>query len=270
MAFPEQIEVATVDHGLRPAAAVEAAMVARHCAERGIRHATLRPEQPIAGSVQAQARTVRYRLLGGWMEARDLSWLMTAHHADDQMETVLMRLNRGSGVAGLSGIRARRDRVLRPLLRLRKADLHAHVVARAVPFVDDPSNADIRFDRARLRAELADADWINPAAAAVSAAALADADAALAWSVAELIARHVRRQDDRLILDRTDLPREYLRRILIDMMVQCTPEARIPRGESIDQAIIQLFHDRQVSIGACLATGGSTWTIRRAPPRRTG
>lgn len=268
--FPGQVEAATVDHGLRPESAGEAAMVARYCAGRAIPHATLHPEAPIEGSLQAAAREVRYALLERWADARGIDWLLTAHHADDQLETLLMRLNRSSGVAGLAGIRARRGRVLRPLLSVRKAALEAHVAAHGLPHAADPSNRDQRFDRARLRRELADVPWLDPLAATRSAAALADAEDALAWSADRLYAELVERRGEALALVRTDLPKEYLRRLLTMMVSELARDAPAPRGERIEQAIVQLFRARKTSIGACVATGGAVWTVRRAPPRRTG
>lgn len=269
-AFPGRVEASTVDHGLRPESREEAAMVAGWCASNAIPHATLHPAERITGSVQAEARSVRYALLDAWMDARALDWLLTAHHADDQLETLVMRLNRASGVAGLAGIRARRGRILRPLLGVRKAELVGHAQARGLPFVEDPSNSNPHFDRARLRMSLVGADWLDPIAASASAAALADAEAALAWSVARLLADHVRREKDVLILTETALPHEYLRRILLHLVAEITPDARPPRGESLDEAIVQLCRGMKISIGACVATGGTVWTIRRAPPRRQG
>lgn len=267
---PGRTEAATVDHGLRAEAAAEAVMVARWCDGQGIPHAILRPSVPITGSVQARARAVRYALLDAWMDERGLDWLLTAHHADDQIETMLMRLNRSSGVAGLAGIRARRGRVVRPLLGFRKAALEEYVRARGIPHVADPSNNDERYDRARLRAALAGADWLDPSSAARSAAALADADSALTWSAQRLYADLVVPHGDGLRLASTDLPHEYLRRLLALMLAALTPDSPEPRGERIDDAVFRLRAGDKISIGACIATGGTVWTLRQAPPRRTG
>ena len=98
------MEAATVDHGLRPDAADEAAEVARVCAMLGVPHATLAVTVP-EGNVQNEARTARYAALAEWMARQGLAALLTAHHADDQAETLLLRLNRASGVAGLAGVR---------------------------------------------------------------------------------------------------------------------------------------------------------------------
>ena len=188
-AIPGEFEAATVDHSLRAESAREADFVAGLCGALGIPHAVLRVEVG-AGNLQDEARAARYAALGAWAEERGLTALATAHHADDQAETVLMRLNRGSGLAGLAGVRARGKvpggsvPLIRPVLGWRRAEL-AEIVARAgiVP-VNDPSNADSRFDRVRIRAALGEADWLDPAAIAASAAHLADAEEALDWAFA--------------------------------------------------------------------------------------
>jgi tRNA(Ile)-lysidine synthase len=170
---PEQIEAATVDHGLRVEAAAEAQFVAELCAGLGVPHTILKVAVA-EGNVQARARAARYAALAEWVDARGLAALATAHHADDQAETLLLRLNRGSGAAGLAGVRERGRiagsalTVIRPLLGWRRSEL-AEVVARAgIEAIEDPSNADERFDRVRIRRALREADWLDPAAPATS------------------------------------------------------------------------------------------------------
>src|SRR3569833_2120210 len=104
-AIPERVEAATVDHGLRPESAREAAMVAELCAAYGIPHRIL-TVKVARGNLQDKARAARYAALGNWMAERGLSALATAHNADDQAETLLMRLNRGFGEDGHAGVRA--------------------------------------------------------------------------------------------------------------------------------------------------------------------
>ncbi|MES2175803.1 MAG: tRNA lysidine(34) synthetase TilS [Pseudomonadota bacterium] len=270
-AFPGRVAAVTVDHQLRAQSAEEAAMVARWCADQGIAHATLIPDRPVAGNVQAWARALRYRLIEGWRAVQGIDWIMTAHHADDQLETMVMRLNRGSGVGGLAAVRARSGagagRVIRPLLNVRKAALEALAVGEGLPHVHDPSNVDPRFDRAALRAALAHAPCLDVEAAARSAAALAEADEAIEWSVAALAAAHVRPDGAGWRLERTDLPREYLRRLLLLMLERVA--APPPRGDSLDRAIAAAMAGRQASLGDWLLKGGAVWTLHPAPPRRT-
>ncbi len=150
------VHAATVDHGLRPESAAEAAAVAALCERLGIAHATLRWEglKPASG-LQAQARNARYTLLAREATRLGGATLVTAHTLDDQAETLLMRLAHGSGPSGLTGMQARVVKesvsLVRPLLAIPKARLIATAEARGLPFVRDPSNADQRFERVRWR-----------------------------------------------------------------------------------------------------------------------
>ena len=264
-AFPGRVAAVTVDHGLRAESAGEATMVARWCAGQGIAHATLAPDAPVTGNVQAWARAMRYRLIEQWRVRQGLDWIMTAHHADDQLETLLMRLNRGSGVGGLAGVRAQSGRVIRPLLGERKAVLQALADAQGLPHAQDPSNIDLRFDRVYLRRALADAPWLDAEAASRSAAALAEAEAAIAWSVAQLAEAHVQAEGEGWRLERADLPREYLRRLVLHMLMLAG--APSPRGDSLDHAMAQAAAGRQGSLGDWLLRGGESWTLYPAPAR---
>lgn len=185
-AMPGRIAVCSIDHGLRPEAADEVALVERIAATRDI------PFTPITvrlapGNMQAQARAARYAALADWALAAGLGAVATAHHADDQAETLLMRLNRGSGLAGLAGVRARSTidgsdvTLLRPLLGWRKAELADVVAAAGMIPVEDPSNTNPAFERTRLRRGLAQADWLDPVQIAASAAHLAEGWQALEW-----------------------------------------------------------------------------------------
>jgi tRNA(Ile)-lysidine synthase len=266
-AFAGRVLAITIDHGLRPASADEAAMVARWCAGQGIVHHVATPDSLPTGNIQAWARTQRYAQIEQWRALQGIDWIMTAHHADDQLETLLMRLNRGSGVGGLAGVRGRTGTVIRPLLGVRKAVLQQLVDDEALPHVHDPSNADLRFDRASLRAALAGADWLNPEAATRSASALAEAEAALDWTVRMLAADHIRRDGAQWRLDRTDLPREYLRRLTLHMLHAAAPDAALPRGDALDRAISAAQVGGQANLGDWLLQGGPVWTLFPAPPR---
>ncbi len=154
---PRSLFVATVDHGLRLEAADEARQVGRAADALGLPHVTLRWEGvPAKSAIQAEARAARYRLLAAHAVSVGAKIVLTGHTRDDQAETVLMRLIAGSGPAGLAGMRPERPLaegiVLgRPFLALPKADLVAWCEARNLDFVRDPSNADDRYGRVRLR-----------------------------------------------------------------------------------------------------------------------
>lgn len=151
----------TVDHGLRAEAKREAAGVGRLARKLGIAHRTLRwtGAKPKTG-LQEAARAARYHLLAGAARQANASHILTAHTRDDQAETVLIRMSRGSGVSGLAAM-ARisalpgdgegQIKLVRPLLDIPKARLVATLRAAKIPFADDPSNRDPRFTRARLR-----------------------------------------------------------------------------------------------------------------------
>jgi tRNA(Ile)-lysidine synthase len=162
-----------VDHGLRSGSDDEAASTRDLLAGLGIEASVLRwsGAKPQSG-LQAAARTARYRLLLGECRRRGILHLLLAHHADDQAETVAMRAARGSGPNGLAGMAAlveRPDvRLLRPLLAVPRARLTATLLARAVAWIDDPSNTDLRFERARLRAAPLRAVPLRAASAAES------------------------------------------------------------------------------------------------------
>jgi tRNA(Ile)-lysidine synthase len=201
--------VLTVDHGLRSSSADETRAVAAEAGQLGYRHATLRWEgpKPRAG-IQAAARAARYRLMGGYMRAHGLSLLLTAHTRDDQAETLLMRLARGSGLDGLAAMAplsplgdhgpgdggtgastgAGARWIGRPFLDVPKACLRATLEARGVRWMEDPSNIAPEFERARLRAARGElhALGLTPATLGLSAARLARARRAVERMVDEL------------------------------------------------------------------------------------
>ncbi|MGY3031318.1 tRNA(Ile)-lysidine synthase [Bradyrhizobium sp. USDA 4354] len=153
------LTVVTVDHGLRPEAAREAREVKRLATELGLPHRTLRwrGAKPKSG-LPAAAREARYRLLAKAARAAGASHVLTAHTRDDQAETLLMRLFRGSGLAGLSAMApfSARDGIVlaRPLLDVPKSQLIATLKRAKVGFAEDPTNRDTAFTRPRLRALL--------------------------------------------------------------------------------------------------------------------
>jgi tRNA(Ile)-lysidine synthase len=148
---------ATVDHGLRPEAAREARDVKRLAKELDLPHRTLRwgGAKPKTG-VPAAARAARYRLLAEVARASGATHILTAHTRDDQAETLLMRMLRGSGIAGLAAMARQSQRegvwLARPLLDIPKSQLIATLNKAKIAFVEDPTNRDTSYTRPRLRA----------------------------------------------------------------------------------------------------------------------
>lgn len=267
-----RIAVLTVDHGLRPAAAGEAAYVAEVCAERRIPQTTLRATVTVGGEgVQAAARRARYAAMGGWCAENGVRFLLTAHHADDQAETLLMRLARGSGLAGMAGIRARRPlegvqvELLRPLLGVRKLDLVALVEAAGLRLIADPSNDEPSYDRTVARRLLL-GGGLDSARAAATAAHLADAEAALAWTADEAWAGRARVDAAVVELDARGLPDELVRRLVMRAIVTVVPSAA-PDGPAVARLIAGLAGGAHGNLAGVAAEPGARWCFRRETPR---
>jgi tRNA(Ile)-lysidine synthase len=184
---PPRLIVYSLDHGLRPEAADEVAMVGAEAARLGLDFRGLKwsEGQPETG-VQEAARQARYRLIGEAMAADAATVLLTAHHRADQAETILMRLAHGSGLDGLKGMVAFSEvegvRVFRPLLDVEPATLGAVVEASGLTPAHDPSNDDEGYERVRWRRLLPALakEGLDGAALARFAARMAEADQALA------------------------------------------------------------------------------------------
>jgi tRNA(Ile)-lysidine synthase len=267
----------TVDHGLREDSAAEAETAGRVARSLGVSHAVVRVSVAPGGEgLQGEARRARYAALGEWATAQGLAGVLTAHHADDQAETLLMRLSRGSGLAGLTGIRPARPLdetrsagplLLRPLLGWRKAELEEIVAASGVVPARDPSNHNPRFDRTAARSLLAQADWIDPRRLAASASHLADAEAALAAITLQQAAEAISDDDGAIALHWTGI-RELDRRLLVHLLADRF--AKRPDGPAVERAMTSLQRGEIVTIADILARPeGARWHFRAAPPRRS-
>nr|WP_250152672.1 tRNA lysidine(34) synthetase TilS [Ancylobacter radicis] len=218
-----ELAVATVDHGLRPEARVEAEAVAALAADLGLPHAILDLPRPLPASrLQEAARHARYEALLAHARILKAGAIATAHTRDDQAETVLFRLMRGSGLSGLAGMAAERPlhevALLRPLLGCAKADLVALCRAAAIPFAEDPSNQNPRFARVRLRAlmPLLAAEGLDSVRLSRLALRLSRADAALEAATREAGERLISKGET-LRIDRAGLaalPEEIALRLL--------------------------------------------------------
>ncbi len=165
-----------VDHGLRAASSAEADLTMRRLTGQGIASEILILSGLAGGAgLSARARRARYAALTAACRARGILHLLVGHHAGDQAETIAMRMLAGSGADGLAGMAELTDgndvRRLRPLLTVAPADLRALLRARGWGWVEDPSNRDPRWQRARLRAARRDTDGRGPASRALLAAA---------------------------------------------------------------------------------------------------
>ena len=198
-----EFSVLTVDHGLRASSREEAELVGRLASELGLPHAILtwKQNELRAASLQERARAARYDLMTAHCHAHDIPALVTAHTLDDQAETFLMRLKRGSGLDGLAAIPERGDwagiAILRPLLDMPKTRLVATLDQADIGFVSDPSNADPRFERARVRgsADALATLGLTPEALALSARRLRRARAALEEAARDFLGRHSEMSD---------------------------------------------------------------------------
>lgn len=298
-AFDGRVIAATVDHGLRPESVSEAAMVADWCRTAAIAHRTLAVPAPpgATGNLQGWARQERYLLLKRWAIDRGATALCTAHHAEDQAETLLMRAARGSGLSGLASVRARTDEhipvdadgdatsgapitvryapltLLRPLLGWRRADLRAMALAGQVPFVDDPSNRADGFDRTRFRRWLESAPWIDPVRIGRSAAHLAEAESdILAISHWLWDTRALPSGDFEARFDVADLPRgvrRYLARRAIEH-VRLMLGMGAPPPANVEALLDALDAGKRATQADVMASAdGSVWHFREAPPRRS-
>jgi|TARA_R100000501_G_scaffold5804_1_gene12819 tRNA(Ile)-lysidine synthase len=267
----ERLTVLTVDHALRTDSAADAAHVEAICAQQGVPCRVLRLDwggAPPAANRQSAARRQRYRALTDACGHSAIPYLLTAHHLDDQAETVLMRLSRGSGVTGLSGIRAQRRlsadvTLLRPCLHLTSDTLHAAAAAAGFAVREDPSNRDPAYDRTRYRALLNEVQ-LDAARLAASAAHLADADAALDWA-AELAfqSRSVEGSSEGrgqyLNLDLAGLPSELRRRMLLRAFAAL--RAPVPRGPALVDFMERLDSGGTAQLSGLRGRGGARWTL---------
>jgi tRNA(Ile)-lysidine synthase len=275
---PGDVEAATIDHALRPDSAGEPEMVAQLCEQLGVPHATLtvRWREPPVTAIQERARRERYRLLGFWAEEQGLQAIATGHHADDQAETLLMRLMRGAGVRGLAGMRPRsiapgtEVRLLRPLLGWRRSELQQLCADAGLTPIADPSNMDEKFERVRVRRALGDAEWIDAAAVTRSAANLADADSALEWAMRREWKMAARASPGVITYRPGDAPREILRRIAARAVRKLASEGdKDLRGAELDRLLATLIEGGSATLRGVVCRGGAEWRFTTAPERRS-
>jgi tRNA(Ile)-lysidine synthase len=255
----------TVDHRLRPESSAEAAQVAAWLRARGIAHVTLvRPDAPPAGNLQAAARRMRYRLMSDWCRDAGVLHLALAHHREDQAETLLLRLARGSGVDGLAAMAPLSElpevRLLRPLLGVSRSRLAATLAAAGQDHVDDPSNENVAFGRVRLRraAAVLDREGLSAERLAATVARLGRARTALEDATARLLACAAAIHDEGYAtLEASELaaaPDEIALRALARIVATVSGNSYPPRHERLErlhQALCAGGLDAGRTLGGC-------------------
>lgn len=280
-AYPGLVAAATVDHGLRPEGADEAACVASVCRDLGVAHDTLvvPPGLLLGGNLQEQARGARYRLLGAWGSGR-VAWVATAHHRDDVAEGFLMRARRGAGVGGLAAMAAVQPMpggapgpsLVRPLLGWSHEELLGVVAAAGITPAEDASNHHPRFDRARIRGLIAGAPDLPAERLAMAAQNLRHAEDALAW----LARREWRARADitngTVRLDMAGLPYEVRRRLALRAIEQVRAAGGLAgdwSGTGLDRLVMALDSGEKATLAGVVARAGARWRFELAPPRRS-
>jgi tRNA(Ile)-lysidine synthase len=271
----------TVDHGLRPGSAAEAEQVGVWLERRGIAHAVLawRGDKPTTGLMEA-ARFARRDLLTRACRERGLLHLCLGHHQDDQAETVLLRLAKGSGVDGLGGMAPLAEtphvRLLRPLLDQPKDRLRSTCARFGQTVVEDPSNLDPRFARPRLRAVAAalGQEGLDAAALCATAARARAAAAALGIATSQLLARRIASAPDRLYMNRRnwlDEPVELRLRALAAALARTGGRAVSPKREklaALDRSLADPAFPGATLGGSRISPAGSDGVIFSSEPGR--
>ena len=243
-------QVLTVDHGLRDGSGADARKVLRWARAAGLKAKALRWSGPRPQSdIEASAREVRYRLMGGWARDNGIAAVYVAHTSDDQAETFLLRLMRGSGLDGLAAMRPqtpypvpgfRELQIVRPLLGVERDTMRAHLAAKKIAWLDDPMNGEDRFARVRLRKliPVLEAAGLSRQRITAAAAHLSRAREALETVTAAVLARVVRPHGADLHVDAFGLaaaPREVGLRALAQLLMAVSGQAYRPRFERLER-----------------------------------
>ena len=258
----DDLRAATIDHGLRPEAADEAAYVARFCEGLGIPHRTLRwSDWDGQGNLQDQARRARYRLLARWAEKSGLHSVAIGHTLDDQAETFLMRLAREAGLDGLSGMPDmfhRHDmRFDRPLLFERRADLRAYLERKGVKWIDDPTNEDESFTRVKARRALEALEPLGIDAEVIgySMLNLDFARMALAEHLRDIVLKIARVSAGDVIFDHAALRQqnpEVVRKLLAAALKWVSSDTYPPRRDALADTEFAMIARKNTTLHGCL------------------
>lgn len=254
------ISVASVDHGFRAEAAQECEFVSQVCADLGVPHTTLEWRETHQGNLQDAAREARFGLLAQWAKERGIDTVLLGHTADDQAETVLMRLARSAGVDGLAGISPKTVRhgieFLRPLLGLRRSALQEYLEQKGQTWISDPSNQDMKFERVRARKAIETLD-INVEALADVAVQMREASQALKAKTQSLFQQLVQFECGDACVDWQkflELDPEFKRRLLIKMLTCVAPQVYPPRRAELARLLDKIGDKETGTLFGCHIT----------------
>ncbi|MFO1201038.1 MAG: tRNA lysidine(34) synthetase TilS [Tabrizicola sp.] len=268
------VEAVTVDHRLRPESAAEAAEVGRWCAALGVRHELRVWEHgEVRGNLMDAARRARMGLICDWARSRGIGVVALGHTRDDVAETVLMGLARAAGLGGLSGLRRGFDeggiQFHRPLLAAGREELRDWLRGRGIPWVDDPTNENDRFTRARARKVLAAVEPLG-----ITAERLAEVAGNLARVQEALDAQVVasgRWIEERAGALRVEVglwgePAEVQRQVVVAALLWLSGAEYAPRAAEVERVLAALAEGRDATLAGCRARQG--WLMRE--PRAVG
>jgi tRNA(Ile)-lysidine synthase len=272
--------VLCVDHGVRPESHSEALKVVRWAKKAGLGGKVLTNlESRPRSDIEAACRAVRYRLMGDWAKRKGLGAICVAHTRDDQAETFLLRLARGSGVDGLAAMRAvapypapefSKLRLVRPLLGFGRQELRDYLVAEGQPWLEDPMNVDPRFARARIRSAWPQLELLGltPNRLAEAAAHLGRARAALDAASQAILMRACKPRQEGVAVDPIALigaPRELGLRALASILMVVARNPYRPRFERL-QALFDSISEGELGSartlhGCRIAPAPSKWAV---------
>lgn len=260
-----RLVVASIDHGLRPESADEVEQVRSFADSLGLSFRARRLSLKLGPDLQNRARVARYQALSELAATEGAARIAVGHSMDDQAETVLDRILRGGGLAGLGGVRPRRDDgVIRPLIDCRREDIRLHTRHHGLPVIEDPSNRDPRFRRVRIRDSVLPVLLGEDPQVVAHLAALAD-DARAAQEVILGVAKEALRANEPLdIMDLRALPQSVRRAGLRDWIeAQTGSSPRRSHIESMDD-LLRGSDEVRLGHGWTARVEGSQMVLRRS------
>ncbi|WP_247226551.1 tRNA lysidine(34) synthetase TilS [Yoonia sp. F2084L] len=268
---PKHLRVITIDHGLRPEAKDEIALVAAQAAKLGLHHTVTRWEWDGQGNLQAAARAGRWGAIYDWAMMYNMREVWLGHTEDDQVETVLMRLARGSGIDGLTAMYPLTNRnglrVLRPMLGIARADLRDWLRAEQINWCDDPSNEDPRFDRVRARQMFTQLETLGLTRKRLLQTIdhMQAAHKSLQAAAHQFAKEHIRQDAGDLIfapaavdLKKADAPR----RVMAAAFSWVGGKAYRPRFEQMLETVAKAQNGATVTLGGCLLSSDQNNMVR--------